>query len=281
MRWFKHFTDNHRGRSIQFLLDELGHIGPCSYYFLMEMCAEKLDQKSDRKLEVADCLFGFHQRVVRQNLRISPANLRRLLDSCQTLGLFTFEFSGDSLQISAPMLLDLLDYDLKKSRARAAQLTPENRLEKNRIEKNRIEKNRIEKNRIEKRREEFPKVHLAEVVEISPNKELNKKIWEAYREEYFSRYGVDPVRNASVNGKISQIAKRLGPEGVEVIRFFVHHPKTFYIAKMHDIGLCLADAEALRTQWAKGKAITNSDLKHYEQNQERADLLKSIERGEI
>ena len=140
MRWFKHFTDNHRGRSMQALMDELGHLGPCSYYFLVEMCAEKLEQKSDRNLEEADCLFCFHQRIVRQNLRISPVNLRRLLDICQTFGLFSFEIDGSSLKISMPILLDLFEYDQKKSRQRRAKIAPESRLEKNREEKSRVEK---------------------------------------------------------------------------------------------------------------------------------------------
>lgn len=142
MRWFKHFTDNHRGRSMQFLLDEMGHMGPCCYYNLVEMCVEKMDQKSDRTLEEADCLFSFHQRVVRQNLRISPTNLRQLLDICQTFGLFTFQFSGNTLEISMPIILDLLEYDQKKSRARRAQIAPQSRLEKSRVEKNRTDQNR-------------------------------------------------------------------------------------------------------------------------------------------
>lgn len=116
MKWFKHYTDNHRGRSIQDLLDKLGHTGLC-YYLLVEMCAEKLE-KDDKGLTDADCLFSFHVRVVRQNLRISPINLRHLLGICATNGLLSFELSGNSLQISMPILLDLLDHNTKK-----AQLT--------------------------------------------------------------------------------------------------------------------------------------------------------------
>ena len=163
------------------------------------------------------------------------------------------------------------------------------RLEENqlvKIEEITFLSNRIEKNRIEDKIKEdkFQVGRAGDVIPIKkdpPNSDLNRKIWEAYREEYFLKYGVDPVRNASVNGKISQFAKRLGAEAVDVVRFFVHHPKTFYVSKMHDIGLCLADAEALRTQWVNGKAITNSDLKNYEQNQERANLLKAIDEGRI
>lgn len=113
MKWFKHYVDNHRGRSIQDLMDQLGHTGLC-YYLLVEMCAEKLE-KGDEGLTIADCLFSFHTRVVRQMLRISPANLRHLLGVCAANGLLSFEFSGSSLQIKMPILLNLLERNTKKA----------------------------------------------------------------------------------------------------------------------------------------------------------------------
>lgn len=261
MRWFKHFSDNHRGRSIQYLMDEMGHVGPCSYYFLVEMCAEKLEQKQDKSLESSDCLFSFHQRIVRQNLRISLTNLRRLLDICQTFGLLSFEFRGTSIEIKMPMLLDLLEYDQKKSRARRAQVAPESRLEKNREEKSRVEKIHTSPKR------------KVEVVEAE--KDLNKKVWESFKNSYESRYKVEPVRNASINAKISQLAKRLGPDSIEIVRFFVLHNEPFYLKNLHAIGLCLKDAESLHTQWKRGKAITSSDVRAFEKNN---DLDAQLER---
>lgn len=112
-------------------------------------------------------------------------------------------------------------------------------------------------------------------------REIASRIWSVYDEEYQLRYQQSPVRNAAVNSKISQIAKRLGAEAPEVVRFFVNHPKTFYVSKLHDIGLCLADAEALRTQWARGKAITESDVKKYADNQTRSELFRKIAEGKI
>ena len=114
MKWFKHFSDSHRGQSIQDLLDQLGHTGLC-YYVLVEMCAEKLE-KEDNGLTEVDCSFSFHTRIVRQNLRISATNLRRLLDVCATNGLLSFEFSGNTLEIKMPILLNLLERNTKKAR---------------------------------------------------------------------------------------------------------------------------------------------------------------------
>ena len=111
--------------------------------------------------------------------------------------------------------------------------------------------------------------------------ERNRQVWEAYRDAYFSRYRVNPVRNAKVNKQISQLADRLGDEAMEIVKFYLDHPKAFYVSKMHDIGVCLADAEALRTQWARGKAVTENDIKRFSKNQEQQQLLDAIERGEV
>jgi hypothetical protein len=112
-------------------------------------------------------------------------------------------------------------------------------------------------------------------------KELRRQIWEAYKSSYFLRYRVEPVRNASVNAKISQIAKRLGTEAIEVVKFFLTHNKSFYVGKLHDIGLCLSDAEALRTQWMRGKAITENDLQKFSKNQKDQEIQTAINEGRV
>jgi len=117
-------------------MNEMSHQGVAAYYFLFEMCAEKLEKLPDRDLEEVDCLFRFSPRVVRQTCRISQTNLGRLLDICQTNGLLSFRFFQEELEIKMPILLDLLDYDSKKSRPRRATIAPESRLEKSRVEKN-------------------------------------------------------------------------------------------------------------------------------------------------
>lgn len=108
--------------------------------------------------------------------------------------------------------------------------------------KDRIGKDRIGKDRINK---SSTQVH-------DSSKELNRKIWDAYKTGYQKRYKVEPVRNASVNAKISQLAKRLGADAVGVILFYTEHNNQFYSRHMHAIGLCLKDAEALHTQWKTG-----------------------------
>lgn len=111
--------------------------------------------------------------------------------------------------------------------------------------------------------------------------ELNSECWIAYREAYAKRWGHDPVRNAAVNSQISQITKRLGRDAPDVITFFVNHNDSFYVKKAHQIGLCLKDAESLRTQWARGQQITGAAIKNYESTQHYREQLERIDRGEL
>jgi hypothetical protein len=128
MKWFKHYSDMHDGQSINHLLDELGHTGLC-FFLLQELCAEKLDPK-DGNLDESDATFQFHQRIVRQKLRISGANLRRLLDVCAANGLLGYQFSGNTIQISMPILLNLLDRDTINARKTRAKSAEKSRLDK-------------------------------------------------------------------------------------------------------------------------------------------------------
>jgi hypothetical protein len=134
-------------------------------------------------------------------------------------------------------------------------------------------------NREEKNDVLFPQAQKTTV--LQPDKEINRQIWDSYRSSYKNRYGVEPVRNATINAQVSQLAKRLGKEAVEIVSFYLKHSDGFYVSKCHPVGLCLRDAESLRTQWLRGKAITRNDVKRFEQNQERLNLMQAIERGEI
>lgn len=111
--------------------------------------------------------------------------------------------------------------------------------------------------------------------------ELRRRIWSTYLESYRERYRSDPVRNDTVNSQIVGLSKRLGEEAVEVVRFYVKHNKGFYVEQCHPIGLCLKDAEALRTQWFRGKTITSNDVRDFERRDHTRSLLEKIENGEL
>lgn len=134
MKFFKHFTDAHRGRSIQGLLDALGHMG-LTYWILVEMCVEKLDEKFDTKnagerLTESDCEFEFHQRILRQNLRVSPTNLRKILDICGIFGLLSHEFNENTVKIKMPNILKSLERTKKKDVRSTSNERPNDVLDK-------------------------------------------------------------------------------------------------------------------------------------------------------
>ena len=134
MKFFKHFTDAHRGRSIQGLMDEMGHMG-LAYWIIVEMCAEKIDEKLDAKgagarLTKEDCEFDFHQRILRQNLRLSPTNLRKMLDICGTFDLLSYEIDGNNVKIKMPNILKALERTKKKDVKSTSEGRPNDVLDK-------------------------------------------------------------------------------------------------------------------------------------------------------
>lgn len=100
------------------------------------------------------------------------------------------------------------------------------------------------------------------------SKGLRQQTWGFYSEAYLKRYGADPTRNAKVNGQIKQIVERLGAEAPEVAAFFVNHPGAWYATKGHAVGLLLADAEKLRTEWFTQTPITAAGARVAEQSAE-------------
>lgn len=263
MKWFKHFTDNHRGQSIQNLLDVMGHTGLC-YYILMEMCAEKLEKTREEPVSETDCLFRFHRRIVQQSLRVSPVNLKRLLDVCATNGLLSFKFSGNALEISMPILLNLLERNTKKARKTRTESAQKVHLDID-IEKEKEIDVDVESSKSTKKR-----------AKETNNTELNRRVWKSYSDAYSRRYKVDPTRNATVNGQISQLAKRLGEDAIAVVSFYVGHNDGFYVSKTHSIGPCLRDAESLRTQWLRKTPVTKTMIRQFEHSQQYEETAKHI-----
>lgn len=91
-------------------------------------------------------------------------------------------------------------------------------------------------------------------------------VWHAYAMAYVARYGAEPVRNARVNGMLTQFLRRVDPaEAPDVAAFYVGHPGAFYAARGHPIGLLLLDAEKLRTEWLTGRPITATEARRNEQ----------------
>lgn len=83
--------------------------------------------------------------------------------------------------------------------------------------------------------------------------------WEAYADAYRSRYGVEPMRNAKVNGQLAQFVQRIpASEAPEVARFYVRHNNGYYVRRGHCVDGLLSDAEKLRTEWATDTRMTET-----------------------
>lgn len=225
MKWFKHFTDNHRGKTVQYLLDELGYFGPFFKDTLLEMCAEKLDRKTDRELSDDDCRFIFHRRVVESATRAKRSTVGRALVAGQTANFWTFTEDGEYFKIFAPILLDLLEYDQKKSRQRNALKVPESRLEKNRIEKNREEKNRIDNKResacdnflepTESQKTETEKKIIPTDQRSDPPHHKLLKIWNEFRGQLPLAKTLNPTRDRKMKAIWPKLVES---EWIEVVK---------------------------------------------------------------
>ena len=86
--------------------------------------------------------------------------------------------------------------------------------------------------------------------------------WDAYSEAYQQRYGQTPVRNATVNAQLAQVVKRLGvDEAPKVAAFYVTSSRGLYASAKHAVNLLLRDCEGLRTEWANGRAGTDTEAR--------------------
>lgn len=83
------------------------------------------------------------------------------------------------------------------------------------------------------------------------------QVWNAYSTAFFNRYGTEPTSNARVSAQLSQFIDRIGADDApHVAAFYLQSSNRYYVQKCHAVGPMLADAEALRTQWATGNTMT-------------------------
>ena len=98
-------------------------------------------------------------------------------------------------------------------------------------------------------------------------KDLNRRIWESYRDAFLDRYGVAPIRNGRVNQNINSLRIRIGKDAVPVARFFLSIPDAFYLRTHHPVGTLLSQCESIRTQWLKGESLTASQARAMERDE--------------
>jgi hypothetical protein len=108
----------------------------------------------------------------------------------------------------------------------------------------------------------------------------NVKIREAFFDAYRLRYGIDPNYNYKLNIQISQLRKDVGFEtALELVRFYLKHNDSWYLKNTHEFGLCLKNANTLRTQMLRDQPITSIQIKNFEKTSNLVQLAKDAEAG--
>jgi hypothetical protein len=103
----------------------------------------------------------------------------------------------------------------------------------------------------------------------------NRATWEAYRDAYRSRYGVEPLRNAKVNGQIAQFVRTVGAQDApKLAAFYLAHNGGFFVQRRHDFGLLLQSAQQIRTDWLRGEQMTATAARQAEKTQANLESHK-------
>jgi hypothetical protein len=89
------------------------------------------------------------------------------------------------------------------------------------------------------------------------------KVWLAYQGAYLARYGAEPVRNATINGQISNLVARLGVELAPLVAaFYLTRTDPYYMQAGHPIKALLGDAEKLATAFRTSTNYTPTGKGH-------------------
>jgi hypothetical protein len=274
MKWFKHYSDMHRGRSLNTLLDALGHTGLC-FFILQEMCADKFDGSGTD--------FQFHTRIVRQTLRISPTNLRRLLDICAANGLLSFEFSGSSLQISMPILLELQARDELNARKRRAKDAKKTCLDLDLdldLDKDKDkELNTVGNKEKTRPKPSRPKPEQQAAVAVAPEV---PNVIPHYCDEWKTRYGASPPIDRKTAGQLTRLVKEFGYDrSVKIISSYLAMNDSWFVKKRHDVGTMVTSLNAIAQFAATGKGVNNTQLRQSEVHDANMALLEKVRKGEL
>lgn len=99
--------------------------------------------------------------------------------------------------------------------------------------------------------------------------------WDAYATAYQQRYGVAPVRNATVNSQLAAFVRRLGQEEApSVAAHYVTSNNAYYVRKGHAVGPMLTDAEKLRMEWATNRQTTSAQATQLDRTQSNANAAQ-------
>ena len=104
-----------------------------------------------------------------------------------------------------------------------------------------------------------------------PKEPKTNPTWKAYALAYESRYGAEPIRNASVNGQLSKFIDRVGrEEAPNIAAYYVSSNNQWYVQTGHAVSYLLKDAEKLRTEWVTNTQMTGHGAREVDRQAKNA-----------
>lgn len=140
MKFFKHFTDAHEGKSMMALMDKFGLEGYAAFFILTEICAKKLEKRQNEEVSDDHFMFTFNERIIREKLRMRSTKVELFLNYCVTLDLLQFHKNSQEFNFYFPKLLESLDRDSKRARARRGHGAPKKKNKELELEKKVVKK---------------------------------------------------------------------------------------------------------------------------------------------
>ena len=255
MRWFKLDTDYIRDDKVDECIDQLGHRGVHIWMALMaEICKRWNGDNLDETVIIPVTSFRRSCRITKATLDDNLAKLQRIFD-------FSATITEGNLEVAYPKLLKKQGKYIKAAKKGVKKLETDIDIDID-----------IDKDT------DINNISLPAIAEKKRPKAPNSKpTWEVYIWAYTKRYGVPPVRNATVNSQMLKFIKRVGAQDApDIAAFYVAHNDQFYVRKSHSVGLLLNDAEKLSTEWRTNNVVTTSDARDVER---RHANVKAIEGG--
>lgn len=125
MKWIKHYADCTHSDFLSGLINDLGYEGYGRYWALLELFATKIEEEHVLTKHVK---FNVPSEVIRRLVRIrSWTELDSFADRIATERGLKMKRIGNVFEIEAPILLDLLHSDFKKSRRDPERIPPKNK----------------------------------------------------------------------------------------------------------------------------------------------------------
>ena len=101
-------------------------------------------------------------------------------------------------------------------------------------------------------------------------------LWTEYASLHEETYGVPATRNATINGMLSTITRRVPQADLALlVQFFFRQTDAWYLREMHHVRCLVRDCEMLLTRMRSGVVITPGKAKQIEQAAANADASRA------